>query len=141
MASLGAYGDSAASTPVEVTQALHPTGSHLGLGCSILHTGNSGLFGTVGATEGLALCLDPVADDAAAAMGAPGRHAFDCAFETVECHASLTLRDNDRLVIVVSAHITHSHILNLSVPFAYGAAPSFLVTTRPRPDSAGHRPW
>jgi hypothetical protein len=90
------------------------------LGRSILHTGNSGLFGTVGATEGLALCLDPVADDAAAAMGAPGRHGFDRTFETVECHASLTLSDNDRFVIVVSAHITHWHVINLSVRFAEG---------------------
>ena len=133
-------GPSPASTPVEVTQALHPTGSHLGLGCSILHTGNSGLFGTVGATEGLALCLDPVADDAAAAMGAPGRHAFDRTFETVECHAPLTLSDNDRLVIFVSAHITHRHMSHLSVRFAEGAAARLLITTRHGSDSGGHRP-
>jgi hypothetical protein len=90
------------------------------LGCSILHAGNSGLFGTVGAAKSLALCLNPVADDAAAAMGAPGRHAFDGTFEAVECHASLTLSDNDRLVIVVSAHITHRHMSHLSVRFAEG---------------------
>src|SRR5215470_20093442 len=84
------------------------------LGRSILHAGNSGLFGAVGAAKGLALCLDPMADDAAAAMGAPRRHAFDRTFEAVECHTSLALSDNDRLVIVVSAHITHRHMSHLS---------------------------
>jgi hypothetical protein len=87
---------------------------------SILHAGNSGLFGTVGAAKGLALCLNPVADDAAAAMGTPGRHGLDGTFEAVERHAPLTLSDNDRLVIVVSTYITHRHMIDLSVRFAPG---------------------
>src|SRR6266436_2702911 len=104
---------------------------------AILHTGNSGLFGTVGAAKGLALCLDPMADDAAAAMGAPGRHAFDRTFEAVECHTPLTLSDNDRLVIVVSAHITYRHMSHLSVRLAEGGP--LPITRRPCSDSGGHR--
>ena len=119
-------------------QVFDSTSSKFALSCSILHAGNSGLFGAVGATEGLALCLDPVADDAAAAMGAPGRHAFDCTFETVECHAPLTLSDNDRLVVVVSAHITHWHMTDLSVRLAGGAAAR--LPARHWSDSGGRRP-
>jgi hypothetical protein len=68
----------------------------------------------VGTAKGLVPCLNPVTDDAAAAMRTPWRHAFDCTFETVERHASLTLSDNHRLVIVISAHITRRHMSHLS---------------------------
>ena len=81
---------------------------------SILHARNSGLFGTVGTAKGLVLGLNPVADDAAAAMRAPWRHALNCTFETVECHATRTLSDNHRLVIVVSTHVTRRHMSHLS---------------------------
>jgi hypothetical protein len=69
----------------------------------------------MGATKSPILCLNPVADHAAVAMRATWCHAFNCTFEAVECHASLTLSDNHRLVIVVSAHITGRHMSHLSV--------------------------
>src|SRR5258708_31403552 len=87
---------------------------------SILHARNPGLFGTVGTAKGLVVGLNPVADDAATAMRAPGRHAFNCTFETVECHATRTLSDDYRLVIVVSAHITRRH---MNQPFSSKTPP------------------
>jgi hypothetical protein len=68
----------------------------------------------VGAAKGLVLGLNPMADNAAAAMRAPRRHGFNGTFETIESHAASTLRDNDRFVIVVSAHIALRHICHLS---------------------------
>jgi hypothetical protein len=59
--------------------------------------------------KGLVPFLNPVPDDAAAAMRAPRGHAFNCTFETVERHTSLTLSDDYRLVIVVSTHIARRH--------------------------------
>jgi hypothetical protein len=78
----------------------------------------------MGTAKRLATRLDSVADDADPAVHAPRRHAFDGAFETVECHASLTLSDNDRLVIVISAYIAHGH---LSSPLKLEHAPSILL--------------
>src|SRR6266481_6265762 len=92
-------------------------------------------------------------------MRAPRRHAFNCTFEAVECHASLTLSDNDGLVIVVAAHITLRHISHLSArtrtapslapsPSGFrrkvetmvdGAAAPLLIATRHCSDSGGHR--
>jgi hypothetical protein len=93
----------------------------------------------MGTAKGLAACLDPVADDADAAMHAPWRHAFDCTFETVECHDSLPLSDNDRLVIVVSAYIAHGH---WSSPLKLGPAPSILLkSSNRRPRLSVFRPW
>jgi hypothetical protein len=80
----------------------------------ILCARHSGLRCTISTAKGLVALLDPVTDDAAAAMCAPRRHGFDCAFETIECHASLTLGDHDRIVIVVSAHIADGHLTYLS---------------------------
>src|SRR5215510_14358899 len=61
-------------------------------------------------------------------MRAPGRHRLDCTFEAVECHASLTLGDNDRLVIVVSAYITLRH---LKSPFCSNTDRNFARAVAP----------
>jgi hypothetical protein len=73
-----------------------------------------GLPGTFCAAKGLIALLDRVAEDGAAASCTPRRHSLDGALEAVECHASLTLGDDDRLVVVVSTHITDGHLSYLS---------------------------
>jgi hypothetical protein len=91
----------------------------------------------MGAAKGLVAFLNPVADDTEAAVRAPWRHAFDCTFEAIECHASLPLSDDDRLVIVISAHVTHWHLSLLSVqtrPFDFVQIPQFRVRVCPRFD-------
>src|SRR4029453_8274423 len=57
----------------------------------------------------LALLLRAVADHPAFAVGASGGHGVDGAFEAVERHGPVALGDPERLVIVVTAHITLSH--------------------------------
>jgi hypothetical protein len=63
----------------------------------------------VGATINLTQALDAVADHAASAMGASWRHSLNRTLEAVEGHASVALRDDNGLVVVISANIATGH--------------------------------
>jgi hypothetical protein len=58
------------------------------------------------AAEDSAVVLDPMPDDAAAAMGVGGRERLDRAFEAVEDHGAAAHGDLEALVVVVAALFT-----------------------------------
>ena len=80
-----------------------------GSGRAVLDAPDAFVPGAMGAAVDVALGLDAVADHAAFAVGASGRHCVDGAFEAVERHRPVALGDAERLVIVVTANITLSH--------------------------------
>src|SRR5712692_2038460 len=71
----------------------------------LLHAGD---LGAMGAAEDAALLLHAVPDDAAAAMGAHRRKGLDGALEAVERVRGTSHRHLERLVVLVSAHLTGS---------------------------------
>ena len=94
----------------------------------------------MGTAVDVALGLDAVADHAAFAVGASGRHGVDRALEAVERHRPVALGDAERLVIVVTANITLSHGTLLSKPGDSGTtACNWLGSTlrgHPSPDAS-----
>ena len=75
------------------------------------------LLGAMDTAEDSAVVLDPMPDDAAAAMRAGGRESLDSAFEAVEDHGAAAHSDLEALVVVVAALLTSRHGLLPSARF------------------------
>ena len=83
----------------------------------IAETLDAFLLGAMDAAEDGAVVLDPMPDDAAAAMRAGGRERLDRAFEAVEDHGAAAHGDLEALVVVVAALFTSRHGLLLQLVF------------------------
>jgi hypothetical protein len=59
-----------------------------------------------------------MADDLTLTMRTPGRHRVNCAFEAVESHGLVGLRNAECLVVVVSADVTNCHLQLLLARYA-----------------------
>jgi hypothetical protein len=80
---------------------------------AILHSRDAFLLGAMSTAIDFTFCLDPVADDAAVAVGATRRHGLDGAFETVKRHAPIALHDLEGFIVVVAALIALCHVILL----------------------------
>jgi hypothetical protein len=76
---------------------------------AITQLGHALLLGAMGATEDPAIRLYAVADDPALAMSACWRESVDGAFEAIEDMCCSSGPHLERLVVIVSAHLTDRH--------------------------------
>ena len=63
----------------------------------------------MGATIDGTPSLNAMTDHGALAVRTTRRHCMNCIFEAVECHGLSSLRDLERLIVVVTAYITNGH--------------------------------
>src|SRR5262249_17396465 len=70
---------------------------------------HSGFRRAMGTAVDLPVCLDPMTDDPAMAVGALRRHRLNFALEAVERHRAASLRHVQSLVVVVTADIATRH--------------------------------